>query len=233
MSSKMLYGRPIPVARIVQGISDRECITLAWLEQTLTDWLTSGRSTAQHADVRKATIWCWIPRHRSGRTLDSLLSWPWKIALIENRRPDLIFSSFRPLVLHSNTMHTLSERGVRVQRLILRRTLKALRMVSLNIDGRAVETCLLAVPTAFDRWGEFRLTYSSRPPSLDQPRSISPCRHTTTGQAPHDRKHLDRHYRSLERGGRKSAELWSCPSGQLPSLGERGCRLATKSMEEE
>lgn len=25
MSSKMLYGRPIPVARIVQGISDRAC----------------------------------------------------------------------------------------------------------------------------------------------------------------------------------------------------------------
>jgi len=24
MGSKMLYGRPIPVARIVQGISDRE-----------------------------------------------------------------------------------------------------------------------------------------------------------------------------------------------------------------
>jgi hypothetical protein len=47
MGSKMLYGRPIPVARIVQGISDRK-LPLPYLR----DKELIRRCTEQHSDVR-------------------------------------------------------------------------------------------------------------------------------------------------------------------------------------
>ena len=47
MGSKMLYGRPIPVARIVQGISDRKLPPPYPRDEELI-----RRCTEQHPDVR-------------------------------------------------------------------------------------------------------------------------------------------------------------------------------------
>jgi hypothetical protein len=47
MGSKMLYGRPIPVARIVQGISDRKLFHPIY---GVTELIS--RCTEQHSDVR-------------------------------------------------------------------------------------------------------------------------------------------------------------------------------------
>lgn len=66
MSSKMLYGRPIPVARIVQGISDRALRSISLFGPFLSS-ADRCRSTEQHPDVRQATIRSRLSRYRTGR----------------------------------------------------------------------------------------------------------------------------------------------------------------------
>ena len=74
MGSKMVFNRPVPVNRLVSTIADSASFFSLYLYvlpsvggSLFIIRLTRkchSRGPSKHSGIRKASIWCWLPRHR-------------------------------------------------------------------------------------------------------------------------------------------------------------------------
>jgi hypothetical protein len=119
----MLYGRPIPVARIVQGISDRTSFAIGG--QGGANELGAQNNTQMYGK-RPYGVGFLVIGQDVGEPFDGD-----KSDADMCRRLDHTFSSSPPREPLSSTMPIRSVLEVRAQRPIWKRTLRALRMVGL------------------------------------------------------------------------------------------------------
>ena len=141
------------------------------------------------------------------------------------------------------------ELGVRVQRHISKRTLRALRTVCLLLSTWDIADLF---PFRLHITSSLYLTLSlltlrflrpaqcptatlthSRPTHTDQPRSLGPSRYPPTRQTPYHRQHFHRNHWPIRRSGRKSTGIRCGPTRKFQDLGERGCRSTLEGLEEE
>jgi len=132
MQSKMLYGRPIPVGRILQGIADRESSSqmIAMKTESLSsaDFPGAQANTQNYGRRPYGVGFLVIGQDVSVEaSLENLNSSSRKLVLTCTSSPQRV----RPL----STMHILSVTEVRVPRHTSRRTLNHSKMVRLAVPS--------------------------------------------------------------------------------------------------